>query len=96
MVWQTEEGSRGHPDGDLQVGLLNYAADLLAPTSDGIVLGDGEFGHVQLLHWLQTQHPDGDYCLRVASDTYILFEGQWRRLDSFEVQPGETIWLEQV
>ena len=32
----------------------------------------------------------------MASDTHILFEGQWRRLDSFDVQPGETIWLEHV
>ena len=61
-----------------------------------MVLGDGKFGHVQLLEWLHTQHPDWDYCLRVVSDTCILFEGHWRRLDSFAVQPGETIWLAQV
>ena len=96
IVWQAGEGGRGHTDGKLQVGLLNYTAHLIPPTADVIVLGDGEFGHVQLLRWLDTLHPDWDYCLRVASDTYVLFEGQWRRLDSFQVQPGETIWLEQV
>jgi len=96
IVWQAGEGSRGHTDGNLQVGLLNYTAHLLPETADVIVLGDGEFGHVQLLDWLKNLHTDWDYCLRVASDTYILFEGQWRQLNSFNVQPGEIIWLEQV
>ena len=57
LVWQAGEGSRGHTDGDLQVGLLNYGADLLPQTADVIVLGDGEFGHVQLLTWLASFHP---------------------------------------
>lgn len=96
VVWQAGEGSRGHTDGDLQVGLLSYTAQLLPDTADVMILGDGEFGHVQLLDWLKTFHPEWAYGLRVASDTYVLFEGQWRRLDSFEVRPGETIWLEQV
>jgi hypothetical protein len=96
IVWQAGQGSRGHTDGDLQIGLLNYTAHLLAQTADVIILGDGEFGHVQLLKWLKRFHPDWNYCLRVASDTCILFEGQWRRLDRFQIRPGETIWLEQV
>ena len=96
VVWQAGQGSRGHTDGDLQVGLLTYTAQLLPPTADVIILGDGEFGHSQLLQWLQSLHPSWDYCLRVASDTYILWEGHWRRLDSFQLQPGETIWLQQV
>lgn len=96
VVWQAGEGSRGHTDGQQQVGLLSYTASLLPQGADVIVLGDGEFGHVQLLNWLETAQPEWAYCLRVASDTYILFEEQWRRLDSFQVQPGETIWLEQV
>lgn len=95
VVWQAGEGSRGHTDGHLQVGLLNHTANLLSQDTDVIVLGDGEFGHVQLLNWLQNS-PGWAYCLRVACDTYIWYEDQWRRLDSFQVQPGETIWLEQV
>ena len=61
-----------------------------------VLLGDGEFGHVSLLSWLRQQHPDWSYALRVASDTYILYQGQWQRIDSFELQPGESLWLEQV
>lgn len=96
VVWQAGQGSRGHTDGDLQVGLLTYTAQLLPDRADVIILGDGEFGHVQLLDWLESVQPQWSYGLRVASDTYVLFEQQWRRLDSFEVGPDETIWLEQV
>lgn len=94
IAWQAGEGSRGHTSGDEQVVLLQYAQTLLPNQTDVIVLGDGEFGHVQLLHWLDTQ--DWSYCLRVASDTYILYENEWQRIDSFCVRPGETLWLQQV
>lgn len=96
LVWQAGEGSRGHTEGELQVGLLNYTSQLLPTTADVILLGDGEFGHVQLLNWLDQLQPTWDYCLRVARDTWVLVAGQGRRLDSFSVQPGETIWLEEV
>lgn len=95
VVWQAGEGSRGHTDGQEQVDLLRYAHSILPASADVMVLGDGEFGHCQLLKWLE-QVAQWRYCLRVASDTYIRYEDQWRRIDSFDVQSGETLWLEQV
>jgi hypothetical protein len=94
LAWQAGEGRRGHTSGDEQVALLQYGQTLLPNKANVIVLGDGEFGHVQLLDWLDRQ--DWSYCLRVASDTYIWYENEWRRIDSFDVRPGEMIWLEQV
>lgn len=95
VVWQAGEDSRGHTDGDTQVGLLRYTAGLLPAEADVIVLGDGEFGHVPLVQWL-TQPTEWAYCLRVACDTSIWDEGHCCRLDSFDLQPDETIWLENV
>lgn len=95
VVWQAGPGSRGHTSGQQQVDLLAYAASLIPPSADVILLGDGEFGHLQMLRWLEGE-AHWPYCLRVASDTYILYEEQWRRLDSFDVQAGESLWLEQV
>lgn len=95
VVWQADEGSRGHTEGDTQVGLLSYTASLLPAEADVIVLGDGEFGHVQLVRWL-SQSTNWLYCLRVARDTRIWYDDHWCRLDSFDLQPGETIWLEKV
>jgi hypothetical protein len=94
VTWQAGEGKRGHTKGETQIAVLERTQSLLPDEADVIVLGDGEFGHVTLLRWLQDQ--DYDDGLRVASDTWIEDEGQWRQLDSFDLQPDETIWLEQV
>lgn len=94
VIWQAGQGKRGHTSGQVQIELLRQLLAWLPPEADLIILGDGEFGHVQLLRWLKAY--GYHYCLRVASDTYILYEGQWRRLDSFDLQPDETLWLEQV
>jgi hypothetical protein len=94
ITWRTEKGKRGHTDGCLQIGLLQEVVPDLPDTTDIVVLGDGEFGHIQLITWLQSQ--DWNYCLRVASDTYVNYEGEWRRLDSFDVRPGEFLWLADV
>jgi hypothetical protein len=94
ITWRTEKGKRGHTDGNLQIGLLQEVVPQLPKEADVIVLGDGEFGHVQLITWLEAQH--WDYCLRIASDTYIDYAGEWQRLDGFEVQPGEFLWLEDA
>lgn len=94
IIWRAGKGARGHTSGAEQIGLLRQVLTWLPAEADVIILGDGEFGHVQLLQWLQLY--SHSYCLRVACDTCILYEGQWRRLDSFEVQPTETLWLEQV
>jgi hypothetical protein len=94
VAWQAGKGKRGHTKGETQIELLERTQPLLPDQADVIVLGDGEFGHVTLLRWLQTQGYDD--CLRVARDTLVEYEGQWQRLDSFDLQPDETIWLEQV
>lgn len=94
ITWECGPGSRGHTSGDRQVALLTYVRTLLVEEADVIVLGDGEFGHVQLIEWLK--EPAWDYCLRAAKDTYIWYEEQWHRLDSFDVGSGEVIWLEDV
>lgn len=94
LLWRTEKGQRGHTDGYLHIGLLQEVVPQLPDQADVLVLGDGEFGHVPLITWLEAHQ--WQYCLRVASDTYIHYEGEWRRLDSFDIQPGERLWLEHV
>jgi hypothetical protein len=94
VAWRSGEGDRGHTDGFTQIDLLQQVAGYLPSGSDVIILGDGEFGNVSLLTWLETQ--GWHYCLRLTSDTYVKFEGHWQRLDSFDLKPGDIIWLPQV
>jgi hypothetical protein len=94
VAWRAGEGDRGHTASESQVELLQQVAAYLTCGADVIVLGDGEFGNVPLLTWLETQQ--WSYCLRVASDTYVYVEHEWQRIDTFDLKPGEMIWLPQV
>jgi hypothetical protein len=94
LSWRTQPGEREHTDGCLQIGLLQEVVPQFLTAADVIVLGDGEFGHVQLITWLEVQQ--WTYCLRIASDSYIHHAGEWQCLASFGLQPGESLWLEGV
>lgn len=94
VAWRSGSGERGHTSGETQVELLQQVTGYLPATADVIVLGDGEFGNVTLLSWLEVHN--WAYGLRVASDTYLYFDQQWQRIDSFELKPGEMIWLPNV
>lgn len=94
VAWSAGEGKRGHTRADEQLALLDYVCTLLPAETDVVLLGDGEFGHVQMLEWLS--HTGWDFVFRVAQDTYVQIEGEWRRLDSLGVGPGTALWLEDV
>lgn len=94
LAWQAGEGKRGHTTGQSQVELLEYVAQWLPDQAAVVVVGDGEFGNTALLTYLTSQN--WPYVLRIASDTTIWYEDEWQRLDMFQLQPDEVIWLEQV
>lgn len=94
LAWQAGPGKRGHTSGQSQVELLEYVQQWLPEQATVVVVGDGEFGHTSLLTYLTQQN--WPYVLRIAADTTIWYENEWQRLDAFELQPNEVIWLEQV
>lgn len=94
LVWDAGHGRRGHTTATRQQALLEQAATLCPDHSDVLVLGDGEFSSSPLVRWLEQQ--GWSYALRCACDTCIWYEGAWRRLDSFDLLPGETRWFEGV
>src|SRR5687768_10199026 len=94
LAWQADQGKRGHTSGQTQVELLEYVQQWLPEQATVVVVGDGEFGHTSLLSYLTQQN--WPYVLRIAADTTIWYENEWQRLDSFDLQPNEVIWLEQV
>lgn len=94
VAWRAGKGRRGHTSSQFQVGLLEHVYQVCPDDSDVVVLGDGEFSSTDTLQWLD-EHT-WPYALRCARDTMIYYEHEWRRLDSFDVRSGETIWLEEV
>lgn len=94
VAWEAGAGERGHTDAQTQVELLRYVETLIPDGAAVVVLGDGEFSSVEALANYQQQ--GWDYVTRVATDTYILHEGESIRIDQLDVQPGQTLWLEAI
>lgn len=94
MTWYADDGHRGHTSSQIQVDLLRHVHQLCPDDSDVVLLDDSEFISTDSFQWLDehTWH----YATRCACDTTIYYEHEWRRLGSFDVHSGETIWLEDV
>lgn len=60
-----------------------------------IVIGDREFGNINLADWLSKQ--DCSYVLRTKSNKYIRQEGEdYQQLSSLGLKPGKSFYLQEV
>jgi hypothetical protein len=89
LIWSVHAGSKGHVSSSAQIALFSALAPLIPPTSRVWVLGDSGFQNVPLLHWLARRgwqfviRQQGRICVRTRT-------GDWRKLNSFALQPGQT------
>lgn len=92
LVWSVHEGARGHTTLEAQLALFQQVAALLPPGADVMVLGDTEFQHVPLLR--QFCRWNWHFIMRQQGRIKVYVEGQgWRKLNSFELAPGETRYI---
>jgi hypothetical protein len=93
LVWTWVKGKRGHSSGLKQLALLAYVHRLLPPQAAVVLVGDNEFGAVevqkQLAKW------GWQYVLRQKGQYLVLAYGQRtaQRLDSLISKSGEMVWL---
>ncbi len=93
IAWTWVKHVRGHSGAFKQLALLNYVRTLL-PFGIGVILvGDCEFGSVEVLKWLDQWH--WFYVLRQKSDTCLWLEqsSEWKPFRSFIQKPGQSLWL---
>lgn len=94
LVWKMlpHQGSSGYAD---WVEVLGHLATLLPPNAQVALLGDREFGTVDMMDLARWQ--GWDYCLRVKGDQLIWDETaqQWRELRTLIAQ-GKTRFLRDV
>jgi len=93
IAWTWVKHVRGHSSAFKQLALLNYVRCLL-PVGIGVFLvGDCEFGSVEVLKWLDLWH--WFFVLRQKSDTCLWLERstEWKSFASFIQKPGQSIWL---
>jgi hypothetical protein len=93
IAWTWVKHVKGHSDAFKQLALLNYVRSLLPAGIAVFLVGDCEFGSVEVLKWLDSWH--WFYVLRQKSDTCLWLEGsnQWKPFRSFIQKPGQSVWL---
>ena len=94
LAWTWVKGSRGHSTVHKQIALLTYVHGLIPAKSSVLLVGDAEFGAVDVQkllekwHWKYVLRQKGRYLLRQKD------HGDGQRLDSLVKKPGQTQWLE--
>lgn len=85
IMWDWVTYSRGHCTTQLQIALLRRIQQLVPTGMKVSLVGDGEFNHPLLIEELEFW--GWDYALRQKCNTLIMqaHDGEWKRLDSFEV-----------
>ena len=93
LAWTWIKSKRGHSSAWKQQALLSYVRSLMPPKSKVIVIGDSEFGEVELQKLLKAWH--WKYVLRQKGRYLLKANGQHalQRLDSLVTKPGQKVWL---
>jgi hypothetical protein len=93
IAWAWVRHVRGHSSALVQLALLNYVRTLLPACAAVFLVGDCEFGSVEVLKWLNQWH--WFYVLRQKSDTCVWLDQYhaWKPFGSFVCVSGQSIWL---
>ncbi len=96
IAWTWVKGTRGHSLATTQCALFAYVRNLLPATASVVVVGDSEFGAVELMrHFNQW---GWCYVLRQKGRVNLTTQEAeaWQRLDTLVQQPGQALWLTKI
>lgn len=94
IVWMVLEHKSNNVSYQAYKELLDHAAKLLPEGVRVVFLADRGFAdtelmeHVRKLGW--------HYRIRIKKSFLVYYEGQWRSVDEFGLQPGEALFLNDV
>jgi len=93
IAWTWIRCSRGHSSARKQLALLSYVRGLLPKGVAVLLVGDSEFGSVDVLKTLKRWR--WTYVLRQKGSHQIKLLGQrqWQRFDALITKPGQCLWL---
>ena len=94
LAWTWVRSSRGHSTVCKQKALLTYVRSLIPAQSSVLLVGDAEFGEVDVLKMLQQW--GWRYVVRQKGRYLVRQKGHrnFQRLDSLVSKPGQMQWLE--
>lgn len=93
IAWTWVKQVRGHSGAGKQIALLAYVRKLIPKGATVFLVGDCEFGAVEVLAQLNGWH--WFYVLRQKSDTCVWLNhlNDWQIFGSFVQKPGGSMWL---
>jgi hypothetical protein len=93
IAWTWVKQVRGHSGAGKQLALLSYVRKLLPKGAAVFLVGDCEFGPVEVLQELDRWH--WFYVLRQKSDTCVWLNelNNWNTFGSFVQKAGGSVWL---
>jgi hypothetical protein len=95
ICWTWVKYVKGHSTTEKQIEVLQKVHELLPPGVAVILVGDSEFGAIELIRCLDEWR--WDYVLREKGRLSICLKNEtgWKKLSEISIQPGQKIWIEQ-
>jgi hypothetical protein len=93
IAWAWVDYARGHSTAEAQLALLSYVRSLVPQGIAVLLVGDTEFGAVEVLRHLDKWH--WDYVLRQKAATHVcpMSQTTWRDFGSWVEKAGRSLWL---
>jgi hypothetical protein len=95
LVWMWVGSSRGHSTPERQLALLRYIYKLIPAQTQVLLLGDSEFGAIEVLKqldqwgWKYVLREKGSHLVRKSDSD------PWTSLGDLLNKPGQSLWLDQ-
>jgi hypothetical protein len=90
--WTWVPAARGHSSAFKQLALLNHVRTLLPPHTSVLLVGDSEFGAVDVMRQLEAWH--WLYVLRQKANNQIQWADEpWQNFGAVLTGPGQSRWL---
>lgn len=93
IAWTWVKHPRGHSTARVQLALLGYVQGLLPEGVPVLVVGDSEFGSIEVLH--QLQNWNWKYVLRQKGKNLVQLsrQGGWQPFSQVIQRVGQKLWL---
>jgi hypothetical protein len=92
IAWTWAHCVKGHSSAGKQLALLAYVHALLPPSASVLLVGDSEFGAVEVIR--QTEAWQWHYVLRQKANNEVkIGDADWRHFGDCIARAGQTIWL---
>jgi len=94
VVWTWVDCARGHSSTEVQLALLAHVRSMLPANASVLLVGDCEFGAVEVIRYLEHWH--WKYVLRQKPNNLVQLPGlEWQTFGSLVFKAGQSSWTSQ-